>query len=100
MATTKEQKRARLDALTTWCQSELDQLTATGTPAPAGSIQELTDRITTLAAVANPTAAQTVELRLTRLARADARRWVRVCRLALLLDGGRARDADVTGSDQ
>jgi len=32
------------------------------------------------------------------MARTDARRWVRTAKLVLLLDGGRARPEDISGS--
>lgn len=90
-------KRHRLDSLTTWTWGELDTLLGDATV--NNSIAAMNAEIDALTAVANRSAAQNVDLRALRRDKADAQRWVRLARLALLLDGSRARDADVNGTD-
>lgn len=92
---TRGQKESKRDNLTDWCHTELDTLTGTG----PGSIAQMSTDIDALAATANRTVAQTARLDNLRDARTDARRWVRLAKLVLLLDGSRARDGDVTGND-
>ena len=86
-------KQTKRDQLIAWHHAELDTLLGDG----AGSIAEMTAEINTLAAVQNRTAAQNAQLANLRDARADARRWVRTAKLALILDGA-VRDVDL-GSD-
>ena len=94
-APTGTAKESRRDNLTEWAWAELDTLTGTG----AGSIAAMTTEIQTLTALGSRTVAQNARLDLLRSDRTNARRFVRLARLVLLLDGSRARDTDVGGSD-
>lgn len=102
------EKRSKLDILTEWCHAELDSLTAgDGTGSIASMIasraatQTTIDTITAIAA-GSRTTNQRIEL---AQARAElvawngriqaARRWVRLAKFALLLDGSRARTSDL-----
>lgn len=89
---TKAQKRQRLDALTADLQGLVDQVVGTELPDVAAQIDALV-------AVSNRSAAQNVDLRSLRRDRLLMRMAVKAVRLALLLDGSRARDADITGTD-
>lgn len=91
---TREQKRQKRANLIAWHRAELDTLLGTG----PGSIADLTAQIDVLVSTANRTVAQNAKLDNLRDARTDARRWVRLAKLVLLLDGTSARDAYL-GSD-
>ena len=76
MSTTPAQRHARLTAIVTALQTDIDNLTT---------------RITALKAIGSPTAIQTLELGLSRRARFQD--------LAVLITLGQARDTDITGTD-
>lgn len=105
-------KRTKKAAWVAWCQTGVDTLTA---PSGVGSIadmiakrdsaQAVVDSITAIAA-GSRTTNQKVDLAQARAEVVawrgrieDARRWVKLARLALALDGSALRPQDITGSD-
>lgn len=115
-----QEKRQRLDIITGEIQSHVDGLISTSIPALVSDIDacdtELTAinaEIAALVAVANRNATQNADLRALRRDKTitqrqkkqlqeslkQARFSVRIARYALLLDGSRARESDISGSD-
>lgn len=90
---TKEAKRAKLAALTTQVQAQIDEWVATDIPAVVAEI----DAITAVAANARTEPAK-VDLRSLRRDLKILRFAIRIGRIVLLV-AGTARDSDVTGSD-
>jgi hypothetical protein len=105
-------KRAKKAAWIAWCQAEVDTLTA---ESGAGSIADMIVKLNAAQATVDTITAVAVGSRTARLhadlagSRAevvawrgridDARRWVKLARLTLALDGSALRPQDITGSD-
>lgn len=105
-------KRTKKAAWVAWCHAEVDHLTAAS---GAGSIADMVAKrdtaqatVATIEAIAagSRTTNQKVDLAQARAEVVawrgrieDARRWVRLARLALALDGSALRPQDITGSD-
>jgi 5-bromo-4-chloroindolyl phosphate hydrolysis protein len=114
-----QQKRNQQDRLATEIYADVDALVAdlaafdTDLAAIDVDLADVNSQIATLVAVANRSATQNLDLRSLRRdknllqiskqtiqqVRRMRRQLVRVEKFALLLDGTRARDADVTGSE-